>query len=635
MTIKERLSFQEFKNEILKDYKITFLYSQIQVLLSKRFSNKYLINTYNKKINEFSLLSISKFIEKGDIYLSDVFEPFLLNNFIYSDVEYYLDKIYKSLLNSNLEQDKLFVNEKNYYVAESLSTIQNLFGFAFYKKYIEKTSNIVFCSVNAEITEYPEFKNILNTISVLQLPVVVSVFDINKTIKNHNILDVLKTHEASKLKKGLTIYRAKANDYTGLVKIYKEGINKCRDEQKPVFYYISSICDDAVNELRQWIITKKLASENEINDIEYELKNNILLTENTTYKNIFSKFISVKKHLQSVIKNRSCTCSNKSDAKLINLFSDKLYSNEFNSNDLLLNVCRQILVSPCGVCKNDNKDLYYKIKTFLPDKENNEQSDNQHNKQQKNIITLNNKFNIDNKSGIINLTNLELLYIANVYMYLGFYPVIEFEKNKSLFAVTDLLQKFLNLNYGFVLKFCFTNDYNKHLLFDMIKPLLDKDLDIYLSSSVEKTLAIQNIIITKKSKAIIFENKNQTSLNKINQEFGLKKLNSGNNATLLTYSDGVNVVNKILPNLNINNISIDFFELDNIKNEDYTIILDSIKRTKKLIVFDQNDTDYFSSYILNKIRNHLNNNIEIETINISSPDKTGYLLLNKLLEIWL
>lgn len=150
------------------------------------------------------------------------------------------------------------------------------------------------------------FFEALNAAAVLKIPMAVSVWDNGYGISvpkeyqiaKHSISDLLRGFEYDETTdQGFKIYTAKAWDYSGLISMYREGIDFVRKKHIPAIFHIWEVTQPqghstsgsherykpkerlewekeycCINQMRKWIRAEEIATEEELSEIEAEAK---------------------------------------------------------------------------------------------------------------------------------------------------------------------------------------------------------------------------------------------------------------------------------------------------------------------------------------------------------------------------
>lgn len=335
------VSFDEFKKEVLQDYSLacisreTSLTGRKEVLTGKA---KFGIFGDGKELPQIAL---AKVFENGDFrsgYYRD--QTFALATGIVS-----VDQLFGQLYaNPSLEDDphsggrqmnnhfatrnlfpdgswKDLIHQKNSAADNSPTAAQMLraLGLAMAsKKYRElqdqigengfsKNGNeICFATIGDASTSEGIFWEVINAAGVLQVPLIVSVWDdgygisVPKSLQTTkgSISQVLKGFQRDNKNKGYDIYVVKAWNYPQLISTYKAAADKTRRTHIPALIHVEEVTQpqghstsgsheryksaerlqwekdfDCILKFRHWIINSKIATDDELNTLEKEAKN--------------------------------------------------------------------------------------------------------------------------------------------------------------------------------------------------------------------------------------------------------------------------------------------------------------------------------------------------------------------------
>jgi 2-oxoisovalerate dehydrogenase E1 component len=338
--INQSVSFDEFKIEVLKDFKLacisreTSLTGRKEVLTGKA---KFGIFGDGKELPQIAL---AKVFENGDFragYYRD--QTFALATGIVN-VEQLFGQLYANpsleddphsggrqmnnhFATRNLQSDgswKDLTKQKNSAADNSPTASQMIraLGLAMAsKKYRElneiigenqfsKNGNeICFASIGDASTSEGLFWEVINAAGVLQVPLIVSVWDdgygisVPKELQTTkgSISQVLKGFQRDKNNKGFDIYVVKGWNYPQLISTYKIAADKTRKTHIPAIIHVEELTQpqghstsgsheryksterlewektfDCLKQFKQWILKNKIALEVELNEIENDAK---------------------------------------------------------------------------------------------------------------------------------------------------------------------------------------------------------------------------------------------------------------------------------------------------------------------------------------------------------------------------
>jgi pyruvate/2-oxoglutarate/acetoin dehydrogenase E1 component/TPP-dependent pyruvate/acetoin dehydrogenase alpha subunit len=279
------LSFEEFKQEVLNDYKIGQLSRQMSIIGRKEvLTGKAKFGIFGDG-KEVAQIAMAKQFMKGDWrsgYYRD--QTFLLATgmttpakffaLLYGETRTELNPDNGGRSFNNHFATRLIDEEGNWIKqTESKNTAADIsptagqmprsVGLALASKLYRQNpqldknkhfsnngDEVVFVSIGDGSTSEGHFFETMNAAGVLQIPMAVSVWDDgyaisvtteNQTIKA-SISKALKGFEKeSPNGTGITILKAKGWDYAGLCQMYEKGIAHCRKEHVPVLFHVEEM----------------------------------------------------------------------------------------------------------------------------------------------------------------------------------------------------------------------------------------------------------------------------------------------------------------------------------------------------------------------------------------------------------
>ncbi|HXU26756.1 MAG TPA: thiamine pyrophosphate-dependent dehydrogenase E1 component subunit alpha, partial [Bacteroidia bacterium] len=168
-----------------------------------------------------------------------------------------------------------------------------------------KGNEVAFGTIGDASTSEGPFWEAMNAAAVLQVPMLMSVWDDGHGISvpkkyqtaKESISEALAGLQRTKDKKGFEILLTKGWDYAHLCETYEKAIKICREEHVPVLVHVEEVTQpqghstsgsherykdkdrlqwetdfDCVKKMREWIIQNALATETELNKIEEDAK---------------------------------------------------------------------------------------------------------------------------------------------------------------------------------------------------------------------------------------------------------------------------------------------------------------------------------------------------------------------------
>ena len=282
--IMRELTFEEFRKDVLEDYRIAYLSRQCSIIGRKEvMSGKAKFGIFGDG-KEIAQIAMAKQFRNGDwrsgYYRDQTFmlatglsEPEELFAQLYGDTDITINPGSAGrLMNShfstlNRNEDGTLVNlmiRKNSAADLSPTAAQmprmiglglasrlfrNNKAISDYKNFSENGNEVVFGMIGEASTSEGHFFETLNAAGVLQIPVAIAVWDDGygisvtrdfQTIKS-SISEALKGFEEDETHKGILIYKGKGWDYARLCKIFEEGIKICREKHVPVLFHIEEM----------------------------------------------------------------------------------------------------------------------------------------------------------------------------------------------------------------------------------------------------------------------------------------------------------------------------------------------------------------------------------------------------------
>lgn len=162
-----------------------------------------------------------------------------------------------------------------------------------------------FVTIGDASTSEGFFWEVVNAASVQQVPLIINVWDdgygisVPKELQTAkgSISEVLSGFGNTEEKRSLKIYKVKGWDYPALVKTYKDLIKEVRESHQPVLVHVEELTQtqghstsgsheryksterldwekeyDCISKMKEWILKIQLASEEELSQIEQEVK---------------------------------------------------------------------------------------------------------------------------------------------------------------------------------------------------------------------------------------------------------------------------------------------------------------------------------------------------------------------------
>lgn len=196
---------------------------------------------------------------------------------------------------------------------------------------------------NASTSEGLFFETI-NAAGVLQVPMVMSVWDDQYGISVHakyqttkeNISEILKGFQRDEHGKGYEILRVKGWDYPTLVETYAKASQIAREEHVPVLIHVQELTQpqghstsgsherykskerlaweaeqDCILQMRNWMIEANIATAEELDVLDKDLKKQVLDGKKEAWKNYLDPIIAERNELVAVLQQVAAQSPNK------------------------------------------------------------------------------------------------------------------------------------------------------------------------------------------------------------------------------------------------------------------------------------------------------------------------------------
>lgn len=264
-----------------------------------------------------------------------------------------------------------------------------------FNQFSNNGNEVAFGTIGDASTSEGHFFEAINAAGVLQVPMAVSVWDDGWGISVPNkfqttkesISEILKGFEKEPNTNGFYMYKANAWDYAELIKIYREGIEKCRIEHVPVLFHIVGCTQpqghstsgsherykspaqletekqmDGIAQFKQWIINQGLASEDELSAIETAATKRAQEARRNAWNNYQKPLLNKRDEFIRLVDIKSCNCAK--TAKIEAIKVDLKRIGEPIRKDIISSG-KKILRLVCNSCSNPSNSLKTNISNWL------------------------------------------------------------------------------------------------------------------------------------------------------------------------------------------------------------------------------------------------------------------------------
>ncbi len=326
------------KTEVLEDYKLAHESRSVSLLGRKDvFMGRAKFGIFGDG-KEVAQLALAKVFRKGDFrsgYYRDqtlvaategmTWQQFFAQLYAHANIEHDIFSAGRAMNghfgNQWLDKDGKWLSQTQMYngvmdVSSTAGQIPRGLGLAYASKLFRQNQNlnsyegfsingneVCFATIGDASTSQGMFFETINAAGVLQVPMVISVWDdgygisvpIHLQTTKSSISEALKGFEQTATEKGIVILKAKGYDYPELISVYQKAARIARDQHVPVLVHIYDMTQpqghsasgsherykskerlqwerehDCNLKFRNWIIENNFATEAEIKQIETE-----------------------------------------------------------------------------------------------------------------------------------------------------------------------------------------------------------------------------------------------------------------------------------------------------------------------------------------------------------------------------
>ena len=252
-----------------------------------------------------------------------------------------------------------------------------------FKTLSDKGNEVAFGSIGEASTSEGYFWETINAAGVLQVPIAVSVYDDGYGISvpkkyqttKGSISEILKGFESDGSNPGIRIYKGKGWDYSGLVKLYQEGIAVCRNEHVPVLFHIEEVTQpqghstsgsherykseerlkweedyDPIKKMKEWAIETGIATADELDKLASEAEEEAKEARRKGWE-MFQDPIRIERDaLVAIIDNRNCKCTEEVKEEAVEKITEHLRQvlSPIRKDNFM--AARKILRNICNSC---------------------------------------------------------------------------------------------------------------------------------------------------------------------------------------------------------------------------------------------------------------------------------------------
>lgn len=214
----------------------------------------------------------------------------------------------------------------------------------------ENGNEVAWGTIGNASTSEGMFWETINAAGVLQVPMVISIWDdeygISVPAKHHttkeDISKILSGFQRTETEPGFEILKVKGWDYTALMHAYGNASDIARQEHVPVIIHVTELTqpqghstsgsherykdderlqwereNDCNKRFKEWILSSEIATEEELSALEKEVKRTVREAKKNAWAAFLQEHIVAKKELVSHLEQAAAKSSNKNFLKKI------------------------------------------------------------------------------------------------------------------------------------------------------------------------------------------------------------------------------------------------------------------------------------------------------------------------------
>ena len=376
---KEILSFEDFKTEVLNDYKIATVSRECSLLGRREVLTgkaKFGIFGDGKEVPQ---LALAKAFQNGDFrsgyYRDQTFmmaigamniEQFFAGLYGHTDINQDPMSAGRQMgghfATHSLDENgqwKNLTEQKNSSadisptagqmprllgLAQASKIFRNVKGLEEFTNFSKQGNEVAWGTIGNASTSEGLFFETINAAGVLQVPMVMSVWDDEYGISVHarhqttkeNISEILAGFQRDENKNGYEILRVKGWDYPALVETYQKASKIAREEHVPVLIHVNELTQpqghstsgsherykskerlawetefDCVAQMRQWMLSNNIAMEEELAEIETTAKKDVLEGKKAAWTAFTAPIKAEQQELVALLNTIAASSANK------------------------------------------------------------------------------------------------------------------------------------------------------------------------------------------------------------------------------------------------------------------------------------------------------------------------------------
>ncbi|MDT0645952.1 thiamine pyrophosphate-dependent enzyme [Zunongwangia sp. F260] len=418
---KDSISFEDFKAQVLEDYKIAATSRECSILGRREvLTGKAKFGIFGDG-KELPQLAMAKAFKNGDFrsgYYRDQTFMMAINELsiqeffagLYADTDIENEPMSAGrqmgghFTTHSLNKDgswKNLIQQKNSSadISPTAGQMPRLLGLAqaskIYRnvegipseKFSDNGNEVAWGTIGNASTSEGHFWETINAAGVLQVPMVMSVWDDEYGISVHarhqttkeSISEILKGFQRDQENDGYEIMVVKGWDYVALVETYEKAAKIARIEHCPVLIHVKELTqpqghstsgsheryksEDRLNwekeydcniKFREWIIDNQFSTKEELDEIDKRIKRKVREGKREAWVNALAP---VRKDHKELVKLLSKVAQSSPNRKVISEIKDKLAANRESIKKDIMSAARRVLRSVIGEETPEKQEL--------------------------------------------------------------------------------------------------------------------------------------------------------------------------------------------------------------------------------------------------------------------------------------
>lgn len=382
---ENKLSFQEFKNQILEDYRIANISREASLLGRREVLTgkaKFGIFGDGKELPQIAMARVFKngdfrsgyyrdqtfMFAIGQLSLSNFFAQLYANTDLEKEPSSGGRQMTSHFGTRSLNEDgswKKLTDQKNSSadISPTSGQMPRLLGLAQASKYYREIkeadpeqnfsvegNEIAFGTIGDASTSEGPFWETINAGGVLQVPMIVSIWDDGYGISvpakyqrtKSNLSELLSGFKKTEDERGYEIFTVKAWDYPALIDAYQQAEKIAREQHIPCIVHVQECTQpqghstsgsherykseerlkwekefDGIAKFKEWILSfdagdEKLATEEELNQIEAEAKAEVKKAQKQAWEDYLNPILTLKEQSVALLEKLATESANKS-----------------------------------------------------------------------------------------------------------------------------------------------------------------------------------------------------------------------------------------------------------------------------------------------------------------------------------